>query len=113
VKRDMDLARELLLQITARELESDAWGEKEIYHIKMLFDVGYIQGVTFFQPLKGDLIAKPTKAELTWAGHEFLETIRRKSVWEKIKKVLKDKGLDVTVETIKLVAPNVLAAILK
>ena len=38
---------------------------------------------------------------LTWKGHEFLDTIRSKSVWEKIKSAALEKGLELTFDTIK------------
>jgi hypothetical protein len=110
--RDMDLVRELLLDITEEKLRPDDWNEKEKYHLKMLKDIGYVEGIAFLLTSAG-WEATASNPRLTWSGHEFFDTIKSKTVWEKIKKVLKDKGLDLSVETIKLVAPNVLASILK
>ncbi len=112
MNRDMDLARDLLLQIAGDVLREDEWGKREIYHLKMLNDVEFIQGISFLGTWDG-LEYGLGDIQLTWHGHEFLDTIREKTVWEKIKKVLKDKSLGATVETIKLVAPSVLASILK
>jgi Hypothetical protein (DUF2513) len=113
VKRDMELARSLLLQITDEDIRKDEWDQTAIYHLKMLTDVGYLEGINFFTTNSNQIHFALLNPQLTWAGHEFFDTIRSKTVWEKIKKVLKDKGLDLSVETIKLAAPSVLASILK
>jgi Hypothetical protein (DUF2513) len=113
VNRDMELARELLAQIADEDLRKDDWDQKALYHLKMLSDVGYVDGIKFRLTNSGELHFGIINLQLTWFGHEFFDTIRSKTVWEKIKKVLSDKGLDLSVETIKLAAPNVLASILK
>jgi hypothetical protein len=113
LKRDMDLVRELLIQITDNNLlPHEEWSDGVIYHLKMLSDVGYIKGIAFMQAYQG-LIAAPSNPQLTWPGHEFLDTIKSQTVWDKIKNVIKDKGVDLSVEAIKIAAPNVLASILK
>lgn len=38
--------------------------------------------------------------QLTWQGHELLDTIRSKPVWEKIKSIAQEKGLDLTFDTV-------------
>jgi hypothetical protein len=108
----MDLARELLIQISEDSLRSDDWGDVETYHLKMLSDVGYIQGITFLKTYDG-LHFGLANPQLTWTGHEFLDTIRSNTIWTKIKKFVNDKGADLSVEAIKLAASSVLASTLK
>ena len=111
MNRDMDLARGLLLQVTNSELQSAEWGEKEIYHLKMLSDVGFIEGIAFKHLLDG-WIAAPSRPRLTWHGHEFLDTIREKSVWDKVKSVAKEKGVGLTFDSITKIASTVVTALL-
>jgi hypothetical protein len=107
----MDLARELLLQITEGRLNSREWGDNEVYHLKLLADVGYIEGVSFMN-LDHGLVAAPSDPQLTWTGHDFFETIRPKGVWEKIKDVAKEKGVGLTVESITKIGASVVGALL-
>jgi hypothetical protein len=37
---------------------------------------------------------------LTWRGHELLDTIRSKPVWEKIKSTVQEKGIELTFDTV-------------
>jgi hypothetical protein len=105
----MDLVRELLIQITDNNLQPhENWSDEVIYHLKMLSDVSYIQGVTFMTTDQG-WVAAPSYPRLTWDGHEFLETVRPKSVWVKIKKFVSDKGIGLTIDAIKIAAPYVIA----
>jgi Hypothetical protein (DUF2513) len=107
----MDLARVLLLQISEDSIREDEWDQQAIYHLKMLTEVGYIQGIKFMTTWDGDVfgLANP---QLTWAGHEFLDTIRSKKMWDKIKGMLKDKGVDLSIEAIKIAAPQAIATAL-
>jgi hypothetical protein len=111
MNRDMDMARELLLQIADDTVRSDEWDDKEIYHLKMLSDVGYIQGITFYDG-SDRLLFGLANPQLTWTGHEFLDTIRPKSVWDKIKSVAKEKGVGLTVESATKIATGVVGAMI-
>ena len=102
MKRDMDLARKILLHL---EEECDPAGEgllpepvhtaiteysqREIfYHMRLLSDANLIKledGSDY-----GCDVAFATR--LTWKGHEFLELSRNESVWNKAKK--KTKGVE-------------------
>jgi len=63
-----------------------------VRHLLLLRDAGYIKGVRF-DSLGGPGIASP---ELTWEGHELLDTIRSRTVWAKVKSMAKDKGLELS-----------------
>jgi hypothetical protein len=112
VKLDMELARSLLAQIADDDLQNDRWDQSAIYHLKMLTDVGYVEGVKFLQTNSGELHYGLINAQLTWHGHEFLDTIRPKGVWEKIKDVAKEKGVGLTVESITKIGASVVGALL-
>jgi hypothetical protein len=50
--------------------------------------------------------------DLTWEGHELLETMRSKAVWERIKKTATEKGIELSFDSIKALAVKALAAII-
>jgi hypothetical protein len=112
MKRDMDLARDLLLQISEDSIREEEWDQQAIYHLKMLTDAGYVQGIKFMSTYDGDLFAL-ANPQLTWNGHEFLDNIRSKSVWDRIKGTVKSRGLDLSLEAIKIAAPEAIAAALR
>lgn len=70
---------------------------ERVRHLLLLRDAGFIKGVRF-DSLGGPGIASP---ELTWEGHELLDTIRSKSVWTKVKSMAKDKGLELSFDAVK------------
>lgn len=87
MKRDMDLVRLLLFKIeeAGAPIDSRAFALTEEqtkqapYHLRMLSDAEYIRGA----PSSNGLVWG--RLELTWAGHEFLDTLRDPTVWEKTK----------------------------
>ncbi|WP_265754876.1 DUF2513 domain-containing protein [Avibacterium sp. 21-594] len=50
---------------------------------------------------------------LTWQGHEFLDKIRSDTAWNKIKQIIKTKGIDLSFEAIKLAGKSLLVSLLK
>jgi hypothetical protein len=38
---------------------------------------------------------------LTWQGYELLETIRQKTIWERVKATAREKGADLTIDVVK------------
>lgn len=91
MKRDMELIRLLLLEQEedAKPAELSKYDERlQVYHVALLIDAGLVIG-----DLLPDSDGNPRGAaviRLTWAGHEFLDTIRDPSIWQSAKdKVLK------------------------
>lgn len=41
---------------------------------------------------------------LTWQGHEFLASIRNDNTWHKIRMVLKEKSLELSLDAVKAAA---------
>lgn len=95
--RDLDLIRKILLEIeswppgvSAKTVTIEDYDSSAVnYHAILLHEVGYIEGMTFGDPLRGKVI-NPTR--LTWNGHEFLDEARNKTVWNKAKKVAEEVG---------------------
>ncbi len=91
VKRDMDLAREMLLKIEAstKSLSSDdliepadGKSDEKNYLLNKMREANLINcisttvtsGVTYHLGI-----------ELTWGGHDFLDTVRDTAIWSKTK----------------------------
>jgi hypothetical protein len=91
MKRDMDLARKILIDLEQNDIirntqiELEGYSEEQIgYHCYLLDQAGLIVAIDaneleyplpFFIP-----------AHLTWDGHEFLNGIKNPSDWERVKK---------------------------
>lgn len=45
---------------------------------------------------------------ITFEGHKYLDTIRTSAVWEETKKTFKEKAIEMTIETIMLVAKSII-----
>lgn len=86
MKRDMDLIRFLLLSFESGANRDDLKRYDEnaqVYHMVLLKDAGMIDAV-----VRTDERGVPNGAiflRMTWAGHEFLDSIRDEDVWGKIK----------------------------
>jgi hypothetical protein len=98
MQRDMDLIRELLLFVEQDPtFDGQSWGSPDIpndfgsehhsmeeltYHLDLLIEAGYLKGKS------GAGFGLPVINKLTWQGHEFLDDIRDKDIWQKTKKRL-------------------------
>lgn len=110
VKRDMDLIRDILLKVeedpsmngftfkTYDTKDFEGHSEPEIiYHINLLFEVGFIDGARSLNPL-------PAISRLTWQGHEFIAATKDPRIWASVKERLKglpDVGISVIFEIAK------------
>ncbi|MGY6660916.1 MAG: DUF2513 domain-containing protein [Glycocaulis sp.] len=100
MKRDMDLVRLILIEIEGADtvrtgvtkLAAKLGVEKSAveHHLTLMEEAGYVQ-----QHISRPL---PTGAgihagwRLTWAGYEFLESIRDPEIWRNTKAAAKDVG---------------------
>ena len=90
MKRDMDLIREVLLEVEKVEGWDD-WKQIEFkdrdpeeisYHVMLLAEAGLIEAKKIcdggaWLPMR-----------LTWEGHEFLDAARNDTVWKKTKDII-------------------------
>lgn len=95
MKRDMDLIRELLLQIESHDMgvvyvshlkgavSLQAINEEVlVYHLDLMKEAGLIHGR---KPSALSTVSPWIIERLTWEGHEFLDTIRDPDIWKKTK----------------------------
>ena len=103
MNRDMDLARNILLQIEAapyNEVHLDLCGrnpDEIAYHVMLLAEAGLIEALDASG--MGDFQWIPQR--LTWEGHEFLDAARSETVWNRAKDLLKEKGGGTAFEVLK------------
>ena len=110
MKRDLDLVRKILLEVeekddgrafqyTSDNLEPLTW-----YNVCLMVDAGLLNRV-------GNLASgNIRKVQLSWEGHEFLDSIRNEDVWTKTKEKLSAVGGTAALDVIKSVATNLITA---
>lgn len=123
MKRNWDTIRLILTKVEGKHDSSyalllqhfepfDNLDQFEIsYHVRLLLEIGLVEG-RIDGPVGGGKPATFAILRLTWAGHEFLDSIRSDTVWNKTKETLTTKGLDMTFETIKAVAAAAMTSML-
>lgn len=99
MKRDMELIRKILIyteKLPAGEISginSDDHSENEVAeHIALLEEAGLIDAV-----IRTDEKGCPSDASirrLTMEGHEFLSNAKNNTVWKKVLKQIKEKGIE-------------------
>lgn len=113
MKRDIGLIKTILLELEKRQeskpskIKIDGYKDKIVdEHLILLNEAGYIDGT---DKTYGSDRFHPSR--LTWEGHEFLDAIRDKTRWEKIKEY--DKEHKLTFEAIKMFAIALIQAGIK
>lgn len=106
MKRDMELARNILQQI---EEKSNGLGvvavhcpghtEQQVsYHIMQLCQAGLLIGHDTTDNISG---LSWVASSLTWEGHEFLDAIRNDTVWSRLKKTTAEKAIEIPFAILK------------
>lgn len=115
MKRDWDVIRRVLTEIEALpSVDSQVDSHKlegidadlAAYNMGLLLKAGMIEGGGRPDGLVG---ADPWifANQLTWSGHELLDSIRAESLWERIKSTAASKGLDLTFEVVKGISKTI------
>ena len=108
MKRDNEYLRELLFEIESNDnylifvplsLGMSAEEQRGHYHVHLLCDVGYMVKASD-SPNAG--------YRLTSQGHDFIEAIRDKGIWEKTKEAVAETGGNATLEMVKALASGLL-----
>jgi hypothetical protein len=117
MQRNWDTIRKILLKIEALPTEGSTLDSGEIdgmdsetacYHMRLMIEAGLIKGNC------RDLLGPPHcfALRLTWEGHEFIDGIRRESVWNRVKAISRERGIDLAFDTIKAIAAKVAQGLL-
>lgn len=114
MKRDWDLIRKIMIEVEALEDLRSSVEPEDIkgyddefvsYHIHLLIEAGFIEGEcrkTLGEPLHC------WAYRLTWEGHEFLDQIKAKPVWNKIKGLIRQKGLEMSIDVIRIASKQII-----
>lgn len=115
MKRNWDLIRKILLKLEEKS-DTTSWLQSDeikgfdakivAYHYGLLTEAGLIKSLELSSLEEEDYAA----LSLTWQGHEFLDKIKNENVWNKVKSTLQSKSLDLSFETIKIVASNLISS---
>ena len=105
MKRDMDLLREILLEVEKipamqpwRAKELLGYEKKDVVaHIQLALDADLVDA----RIIKG-MMPDAFISRITNSGYDFLEASKQKTIWEQAKHQLTAQGLPVTVATIKV-----------
>lgn len=108
MKRDWELIRQILLELEGKRDSSwlspgsiEGYSTEEVsYHFEILKEAGFIKA-----DYKGGLY---WAVELTWQGHELLEKIRDRKLWNRIVETVKNRGFSLSFEAIKTVASELI-----
>jgi len=103
MKRDMDLVREILLDLNRREEyeslpSADSYQLREYsqaavaYHLQIMREAGLVA----FPDLHPGSVGRARRATLTWDGHEFVDQIRDPSKWSRVKAIVEERTGSVT-----------------
>lgn len=119
MKRDWDIVREILLHLEETSADDclrlssfpPERAQEISYHVELLVEAGLIHGqmAKTLGPGPYDFFVE----RLTWDGHEFLDSIRSETVWQKTKSSFTSKGLSMTFELVKTVAVDLASSYLK
>ena len=105
MKRDMDLVREILLQIKNHDAKPSSW-QVEIEdrdpdevgeHLRLLVERGLVRGV---HAGSGGHIAY-LDPELTWEGQDFVEAAEDDTRWQRAKRTVLERGGALVFEVLK------------
>ncbi|WP_341959174.1 DUF2513 domain-containing protein [Pseudomonas sp. RC10] len=113
MKRDWELVRKILIAVEDIQGHDQQVSGEDIpghdpalvsYHIHLLKEAGLLEATCFtYQSDPRACFAY----ELTWEGHEFLDQIRSKTLWNKTVGMVQEKGLELSFSTIKAAAAAV------
>jgi len=82
--------------------------ERILGHLQLLTENGYIAGIRISQGASGDYACSYSHPRLTMAGHDLLDTMRSKTLWEKVKSTAKEKSVELTLDAVKVFAASAL-----
>jgi repressor of nif and glnA expression len=116
MKRDWEIIRRILIQLEdlgdtrSTLMPEDVAGydaEAVSYHMKLMQEAGLIEGrcVDAMQGLRC------WATRLTWAGHEFLDRVRDQQLWNRVKSTVREKGLELSFDVIKVAANMIIGAV--
>ena len=119
MKRDMDIVRAILVVVETQEAGvhisgvptvGEASAETVAEHIRIMKDADLLYAEVIGSSDQGYVVHI---FGLTWKGHDFLESVRNDTVWQKVCGKIKDVGAGMTIELVKELATSYLKEMLQ
>lgn len=117
MQRDMELLRKVLFKVEelpfdggARQIQVEGYDDQNTtYHVKLALDAGFInaQDVSHLGG-KAYLVSG-----LTYSGHEFLDSIKSETIWERSKAFVKGSVGEITVAGLKTAVPMIVKSVIE
>jgi hypothetical protein len=112
MQRNMELIIKILKHLEARNeitvietLNLDGEDDRVVaYHLRRMFEAGLLDAESVVSSTTPTRIIRVLPFGLSWAGHEFLESIKNQTVFNKLKNRLGDSLSSVPFELIKELA---------
>ncbi len=107
MKRNWDIIRAILIDTEKETIESaqelKKYEKEDIkYNASLLVKGNFIEGYIIENSLYPSGIGGGKLVRLTWEGHNLLDSLRTNKTWDKMKEIARDKGIEITFDTIKL-----------
>lgn len=108
MERDLTLVRDILEAVAAHP-KPVGWVPLNIpnrtadeisYHVKLMVDADLVEA----KDVSTTTLFSWKPQRLTWQGHEFLDAVRNETVWNRVRKVIQDKGGNASFEVVKELA---------
>ena len=119
MKRNWDVIREVLIEVEALDqskhqnieyrLAGDEGSAEKAAHGLLLWRAGFVSGVDA-STLSGRAVIADG---LTWQGHELLDAMRSKTLWDRIKTTASEKGLELSFDAVKTLSKVALESMLR
>jgi Hypothetical protein (DUF2513) len=111
MRRDFDLIRQILLAVEQAEPFTDirdlgpfeAEFETVAYHAQLLVEARLLKALISEASNSRYPIGVMVE-RLTWAGHDYLDTVRSETIWSKVKATLAERIGTAAFEVVKAVA---------
>ena len=123
MRRDPELIRKLLIFfenkdslkiVEADSLAIDGYDSKAIeYHLMLMAQADLLDFEAFRSKTNPDRLIRVMPFNLTWKGHEYLDAVRDKSVWQKAIKASKGKTGDLIFDVAFAIARQTIKAAAK
>lgn len=108
MKRDLDLLRQMLLRIESldsskHKITVDSFSDLNsdwnaiVLHIELLMDAGFIEAIDVSTCSADDYVIR----RITFAGYDYLDSIRNDSIWAEVKQKIASVGGSVSLEIVK------------
>ncbi len=97
MKRNLELIRNIFFRIEEfpqnitenynYDIKFDGFTKEEIdFHLYLMKEAKFVEGIVIKSVINKHLNVHYDTLEITWAGYEFLDSIRNRKVWQSFKK---------------------------